>query len=94
VSGKATIPARVHARIRALAKRGMGRRAIAEEMGCSLYTVRKALDPDFAERERERHRSFGPARWEGRKGDPDYLAYQADYAATRLAMAVRRARRR
>jgi hypothetical protein len=79
----------------------MGRRAIAETMACSLYTVRKALDPEFVEQERARQRALGPTRWIGRRDDPDYAAYQAEYGATeerrkqvRLRMAALRARRR
>jgi hypothetical protein len=82
-----------------LARRGMDKKAIAEEMGCSLYTVRKAIEPDFAEQERARHRSFGAERHERRKGDPDYVAYQKAYSSTdeyrervRILMAALRAR--
>jgi hypothetical protein len=101
LTGKPTIPARTHAKIRALAKKGMGRREIAETVGHSLYTVRKALDPDFVEQERERQREFGAARYEIRKNDPNYAAYQAAYSATeerreqvRLHMAALRASQR
>lgn len=101
MAGKPTVPARVHARIRTLAKRGMDKTAIAEMVGCSLYTVRKATEPDYAEQERERHRSYGAERYKNRKDDPAYVAYQSEYKTTpkmleqaRLRMAALRARRK
>lgn len=101
MAGKPTIPARVHAQIRALAKLGLGKHQIADRMGRSLYTVRKALEPDFAEQERRRHQAFGAERHERRKSDPDYIAYQDAYSSTheyrekvRLRMAAIRAHRR
>lgn len=98
MSGKPTIPTRVHAKIRKLAAEGMGKRSIAETIPCSLYTVRKALEPDFVEAERERQRQYDRSE---RRDDPDYQAYQQAYAATdkrrkqaRERMAALRAERR
>jgi hypothetical protein len=98
MAGKPTIPPRVHAKIRKLDAQGVSRAAIAEMIPCSLYTVRKALDPDFAESERERQRGIDRS---DRQENPDYLAYQAAFAATearreqvRARMAALRAERR
>lgn len=101
MAGKATIPARVHRRIQRLAAKGHGRRAIAERVGCSLYTVRKALDPGFAAAEAARHRATSTARYQRRKADPAYRAYQAAVSDTderraraRAIAARRRAKRK
>ncbi|WP_029002743.1 hypothetical protein [Azorhizobium doebereinerae] len=101
MAGKPTIDPKVHAKIRRLASQGHGRKDIAATLGVSLYTVRKALDPDFVERERERQRAIGPERYARRKDDPAYQAYQADYASAperlaqvRASMALLRKNRR
>lgn len=99
--GKATIPDIVHTEIRRMHDQGWGKKAIAAEMECSMYTVRKALDPDFVERERERQRALWPARQEQRRDDPNFAAYQEAYSRTpgrreqvRAAMASLRASRK
>lgn len=99
--GKPTIPKSVHNRVRRLHSQGMGRKAIAAELEVSTYTVRKALDDGFAEREAARHRATGAERYRQRKDDPDYVAYQSEYNATdkrrvsaRETMARIRAKRR
>lgn len=70
--GQPTIPARVHRRIRKLHESGHSKRAIADRVGHSLYTVNKAIDPEYAAREAERHRRRGP-----RQRSDDYQAYKA-----------------
>ena len=82
MAGKATIPAFVHAEIQRMHSQGASRRAIAIELECSMYTVRKALDPDFIEQERERQRALWPARKVVRKDDENYIAYQEAYSKT------------
>lgn len=82
MTGKPTIPKSVHAKIRKLHKAGMTVTAIAGAIGCSTYTVRKAIDPDFVERERVRQRELGPERYAARKMDEAYLAYQEQYSKT------------
>ena len=79
MSGKPTIPPTVHSTIRMLSNQGVGRKAIAEKLGGSGYTIRKALDPDFVERERERQRRIDRS---ARRKDPAYLAYQAAWSAS------------
>lgn len=79
MSGKPRIPSSMHAAVRRLAKRGYGRKAIADKLQVSLYTVRKALDPDFVERERARQRLIDRS---ARRQDENYLAYQAAWSAT------------
>jgi IS30 family transposase len=101
MSGKPTVPEKVHERIRGLAKSGMSKQDIADSIGRSLYTVRKALEPGFAEQEAARHRAHGAERYQARKNDPHYADYQAAYSSTaerreqvRLSMAALRAKRR
>lgn len=101
MAGKPTIPVATHDLIRDMNDRGIGRRGIADEVGVSLYTVRKALEDDFAAREADRHRALWPQRKRARAVDDGYKAYQAAYGASperlrkvRLAMATLRARRR
>lgn len=69
-----------------------------EAVGVSLTTVRKALDPEFAERPRPRHRAAGAARYAARKDDPAYRAYQqaweAEHAEARVKQIVSRRRER
>lgn len=92
MTGKPTIDPKIHARIRKLAKAGHSRPAIQEQLGVSNYTVRKALDPDFLDRERERQRALGPARYAARKDDPDYRARQKAHADTDAYREAARAR--
>jgi hypothetical protein len=82
MAGKPSIPAGVHRRIRQLHSRGMTQSAIAEAVGCSRYTVCKAINPDFAEQERQRHRRMGRDRYVARKDDPDYISYQSAWNTT------------
>lgn len=82
MAGKPSIPASIHKKIQKLHNQGMGKKAIAAEIGCSMYTVRKALDPDFAGRERERQRALWPDRQVRRKDDENYIAYQQTYSQT------------
>lgn len=89
--GKPRLPTTLFARIRRLAARGGGRRQIAEQLGCSVWAVRKATVPGFVEAERARHRRVGKARYEARKGDPDYVEYQAIYNKTPGRLATARA---
>lgn len=79
MAGKPTIPITVHRQIRTLAAQGMGRKAIAAELGYSMYTVRKALDSSFPEHERQRQRTIDRS---DRRKDPAYKDYQATYGAS------------
>lgn len=72
MSGKPTIPDSIHKKIRSLRKRGATYAEIEEELGVSRYTVRKAIDPDFVARERERQRAISPERVKQRSADPSY----------------------
>ena len=74
MSGKPTIPPEVNAYIRALYSQGASRTEIMADLGVSRYTVNKALDPDFIERERERQRALSPDRVAARRADPTYEA--------------------
>lgn len=82
MAGKATIPPSFHETIRRLYDQGMGVKAIAADLECSTYTVRKAIDPEFVERERARQNALWPARHESRRCDQNYIAYQEAYART------------
>lgn len=68
-------------KVTALAKRGLTRKDIAEEAGVSTSTVRKILDPGYAESERDRLRLADEAR-APRWDDAGYRAYQTAYGAT------------
>jgi hypothetical protein len=101
MAGKASIPSSVHSEIRRLAEIGMSRKAIMSLLNVSTYTYRRATDPDFAERERERQRNLWPWRKEERAGNSAYQAYQDSYGAkpehlarVRAAMAALRKARR
>ncbi len=101
MAGKATIPAEIHAQIRKLSSRGTSIPKIMETIGCSRYTVLKALDPDFAAKERERQRRLWPLRAPKRAKDQAYQDYLKNYYASdhwrsiaRSRMAEIRARRR
>ncbi len=80
--GKPSIPPSVLARIKTLAAEGMSQKAIATIVGVSRKTVLKTIDPDFAERERERQRRVDAARAAKRRSDPAYHEYQQAYGAT------------
>ena len=95
MSGKPTITGATHRKIRKLHSQGVGKKAIAETVGCSLYTVRKALDADFAAREQQRHRDMWPTRKAQRQGDERYVEASANYyVAHRDEVKARVARRR
>lgn len=102
MSGKPMIPPEVHEYIRTLYSRGESRKAIATDLGVSSYTVRKALDPDFVERERKRQRALSPEREARRRADPSYgprrkaLYFDTDEyrAKVRVRMRLRRMRRK
>lgn len=82
MAGKPIIPTSVHKRIREMHDGGMGKKAIAVELGYSLYTVRKAIEDGYAEKEAARHRESSAERYARRKENPDYIAYQKDRNST------------
>lgn len=79
-----------------LERRGRNRDEIAEAMSLSVKTVRKMLDPAFAESERRRLAEVDKARAPLRRQDPDYRAYQAEVGksdAHRARVRIRKAER-
>ncbi len=100
MAGKPSIPLSVHAAIRGLHGQGMGKKAIGLALGVSKYTVERALDEGYAEREAARQRRNYPHRYRERRDDPAYRETQARHDAKperlqslRLASAARRGRR-
>lgn len=98
MAGKPSIPPSVHAHIRTLYSQGVGKKAIGTALGVSKYTVERALDEGYAEREAARQRKNYPHRHRQRRDDPAYIEAQAKYAAkperlakVRQAMAAHRA---
>ncbi|CAA0130290.1 Uncharacterised protein [Starkeya nomas] len=82
MAGKPSTPESILQRVRDLRSRGVGLKQIEAEVGCSRYTVRKALEGEaFLDRERERVREADAARAAQRAADPVYKAYQAEYGA-------------
>jgi orotate phosphoribosyltransferase-like protein len=81
-----------------LERRGLTRADIAADLGVSIKTVRKMLDPAFAESERERLRAVDEARAPRWDNDQNYQDYQRAYgkkperlAQVRATMQKRRA---
>lgn len=78
MSGKPTIPTSVHDRIRSLYDQGMTMREICAVVGCSKYTVRKAIDPAFVAAERARMRARWPLDKARRAATPGYAAMRRE----------------
>lgn len=101
--GKPTIPPETHELIRRMSReRGYTVLEIASVLAVSTYTVRKALDPDFAAREAERHRRMYPRVKARLNADPQYGARRSERyfdcdeyrALARLRMRTIRARKK
>jgi hypothetical protein len=71
------VPPDMHERIREMSSQGVSQKKVLKALGCSRYTIRKALNPDFAEAERKRQRAID--RSIKRVNDPAYKAYQATW---------------
>lgn len=98
MAGTPTITEQTRTRIRKLAERGFGKKAIAELVGCSIWTVRKTLQPDFQAKENARHRKRWPVEAARRAADPKVRAYQIAYGRSekhktkaRIRMRLKRA---
>lgn len=101
MAGKPTIPDSVHERIRRLISTGKSKKDVQEIVGCSSYTVYKAIDPDFVERERARCRKADHETRPDRSQLQSIRAYKQEHAdtdayreASRVRMATLRSRRR
>jgi uncharacterized protein involved in type VI secretion and phage assembly len=79
MSGRPRISPKIHAKIRKLAAAGESGKSIMRIVGCSVYTVGVALDPDFRKKEAARHREKYPERHGERLNNPGYVAYRTDY---------------
>src|SRR3954468_9544639 len=94
MSDRRKLPDSVFDRIRKLASRGWSQKAITKTIGCSHHTVKKALDPGYAERERVRQRKADAKRAPKRGADPARKRYLAEYGKTPEHLARVRARMR